>query len=69
MIARKIGFGLMVVVVAIGVANAQDDMKGWYIGVGAGSASIEVKVEVLTLINVCRREHHRGQACSVGTAR
>ena len=37
--ARKIGFGLMVVVLAMGVTNAQEDMKGWYVGVGAGSAA------------------------------
>jgi len=45
MMARKIGFGLMVAILAIGVTNAQDDMKGWYMGVGAGSASIQLKVE------------------------
>jgi opacity protein-like surface antigen len=33
-------------VLAVGVANAGDhDMKGWYIGVGAGSAAIELKAD------------------------
>ena len=44
--AKKLGFGVLLVVLAMGVASAGDhDMKGWYVGVGAGSASIELKTD------------------------
>jgi len=43
--AKRIGLGAVAVVLAMGVANAQDDMKGWYVGVGAGSASIELQTD------------------------
>jgi len=43
--AKRIAFGAVAMVLAMGVTNAQDDMKGWYLGVGAGSAAFEVKLD------------------------
>jgi opacity protein-like surface antigen len=42
--ARKSVFVVALAFVAMGVASAGDhDMKGWYVGVGAGSASTELE--------------------------
>ena len=42
--ARKSVFVVVLAFMAMGVANAGDhDMKGWYVGVGAGTASTELE--------------------------
>ena len=42
--AKKTVFTAVLAILAVGAANAGDhDMKGWYAGVGAGSASTEIE--------------------------
>lgn len=42
MYIRRLGLPMVAMLLSMGVANAQNDMKGWYLGAGAGVASVEL---------------------------